>query len=876
MLSKKFLLKQFTQRLTTSFSLAPKRSLPNYLRSANFTSTTESENETKPKESLFEEPRWMRFFKGMEPNPIDLERAVKNDNVDLLNNYVKMNYIGFDFAQLVTVMGSLSKIMTTSTRLFTEIKARIALDKYEANKKVMMQFLTGAKDFIVEDEMMRKFTILELEKVFDQCTHKEQSEIILFMFEIDFIKTERVIQYLSKFEELVEEGKIEDYINNLTPEELLVQVKVFDALNKNIAPQSFNKLVNRQILDFLANKVISAVSFIDPSLGTMPKFVLEFSLPSSVPSFFTNEQAIKLKAQFVNTLTIRHDTEDLLGSSGYIRMERVAYKLFQKNFTAADRYLVENPLNLLIYYIKNRMRNGDKFDPLLVNNLPKFGLVDLSILDTYLENLRNIVKNHSRKIRIERPSLNYIMARWKILTDLNFDEAFKSVDSSEKQDIIYVKAEFTKIFERALSDLNSNDELDKLLRILVKQPENPDGRNGFGMEDLEMDKDDPDSLFNALKEELGEIVQEVGEQSLFEGQPDDSKTRDVNKYQTMLEKIPDLVKEYNQKLKENKYFNLNYFDKALKQKDIDSINDYLMIVDVIPTLFLFEANTDGLLFETKRFFARKEQETIFEILMNYPNFLENLILIDLLAKDFATKIGEKNGGVFPDNLRVRIYQEKRKIDDLYQTYNGQLSELFKKIDSKLKPKMENTNEVNLYPEYYNDSVFIKNYKLNLHLNRNSEKYQKEIDFLKIQENEIAFKFSNKRNVSEVFGSSEENLYVRFLNSQPLKRMLNNSYLKKIVSRVLTKMEIPYVKDHCDFPFVADFLLFPKEDRKIIIQVTDPDKLLLGVENVRTIDTRKDDFGFSKHGYTIINFRPQDFDIEEEAMIEKIKSAINNA
>jgi len=56
-------------------------------------------------------------------------------------------------------------------------------------------------------------------------------------------------------------------------------------------------------------------------------------------------------------------------------------------------------------------------------------------------------------------------------------------------------------------------------------------------------------------------------------------------------------------------------------------------------------------------------------------------------------------------------------------------------------------------------------------------------------------------------------------------------------------------------------------------VIDPEKQLLGVDNVRTINAKMDEFGFSRHGYTIINFRAQDYDLDEEAMMEKIRAAI---
>lgn len=43
-----------------------------------------SEEEVKPK--------WMKFFSGYEPIKIDLDRSLKCENIDVIQNHIKQNY----------------------------------------------------------------------------------------------------------------------------------------------------------------------------------------------------------------------------------------------------------------------------------------------------------------------------------------------------------------------------------------------------------------------------------------------------------------------------------------------------------------------------------------------------------------------------------------------------------------------------------------------------------------------------------------------------------------------------------------------------------------------------------------------------------------
>lgn len=249
MLAKRSLIRACIQKVFTPSLL--QHSISSYPIRRNFCKA-ESESMVQDKS---DDPKWMRFFRGIEPNPIDLERAVKNDNVELLNNYVKMNYLGFNFTQLSVVLGSLNKSYPISIRVFNEAKMRVLADKYESNKKVIFKLFSGGKDHLLKDEMMKRFILTEIDKYFDQYNHIEQAEIVHFMFEVSQIKTERLLQYLSFYKEILEEGKTDEYFKGLSMQKLLVELNVFQAFYEHLTPESFNKLIDKRLLDSLTNRV---------------------------------------------------------------------------------------------------------------------------------------------------------------------------------------------------------------------------------------------------------------------------------------------------------------------------------------------------------------------------------------------------------------------------------------------------------------------------------------------------------------------------------------------------------------------------------------------------------------------------------------------
>lgn len=218
------------------------------------------------------------------------------------------------------------------------------------------------------------------------------------------------------------------------------------------------------------------------------------------------------------------------------------------------------------------------------------------------------------------------------------------------------------------------------------------------------------------------------------------------------------------------------------------------------------------------FFSRKENEIIFDHFSNFPGFLDSLILLELLFKDHSEKMGDGQESCLPDSLRIKVHQQKRRMDNFYAHYNGKPVKMLSDIEGKLSERVKTTNELNLRSLAEAENILGRSTTLKIPINHNKQKHQQEIAMLRMKEDELKYKISNFVDISKIYGRSEESFYIRCINSQIFSRIVNESHLKGIIARLLTKMDLTYQQDYCDFPFVADFLITSKEHGKVVIQV----------------------------------------------------------
>ena len=140
--------------------------------------------------------------------------------------------------------------------------------------------------------------------------------------------------------------------------------------------------------------------------------------------------------------------------------------------------------------------------------LTKFNIFEINYIKEYLEVVKNIFKNYSKKTKFDNQNLQFILNKWKGLSDLNFDEAFASFDSSDKSGIKFIKFDFMKMFEKELNDANNNGlvkEINQLITLYKTQVKSE--VKGIEEEDLDdnntnTEKKIPDDQVDSLERTL--------------------------------------------------------------------------------------------------------------------------------------------------------------------------------------------------------------------------------------------------------------------------------------------------------------------------------------------------------------------------------------
>ena len=204
------------------------------------------------------EPKWMRFFSVSEMIKVDIERAMKSENIDLLNNYVKNNYMTFEYEQLVTVFEKLS-IASSAPRLLQEIKLRILANKHKENPKIIFMLFRSLRSLKeMEDRFNKTYILVGLSKYFKDYSHSHQAEILNFMIDDNSTKLELLEIFLQFYENKFQ--NFEDIVNfyeSFEDPTFIEYMNLYRKLDCIMKPEAFNKIFSRELLDFLFIKVHS-------------------------------------------------------------------------------------------------------------------------------------------------------------------------------------------------------------------------------------------------------------------------------------------------------------------------------------------------------------------------------------------------------------------------------------------------------------------------------------------------------------------------------------------------------------------------------------------------------------------------------------------
>lgn len=157
---------------------------------------TSSSSDKEPGQNV--KPKWMKFFEGQEPMKIDLERSIKSENTELLQNYIKSNYISFENGQLVEIIPKVAR-SPVFEKIKAEIRLRIIGSNFKLTPSELFDLLLGIEETYLADKLIVLFTLSEISEHFNSFSHCQQAKIISLSLKLNRISAPLALQFLDYF-----------------------------------------------------------------------------------------------------------------------------------------------------------------------------------------------------------------------------------------------------------------------------------------------------------------------------------------------------------------------------------------------------------------------------------------------------------------------------------------------------------------------------------------------------------------------------------------------------------------------------------------------------------------------------------------------------
>lgn len=231
----------------------------------------------------------MKFFKSQSPTGIDLLRSLKSDNVDLLQNYIKSNYMQFDFNELVLALPKIQKTNFYSI-LTEEIKLRIVVGDFMSDYKIDYQLLRNITDFQQVDQLIKLYLANNLANHFTLYNKLEQTYVIHFYFQINQMNPKILDQYLSIFENHHQnpqnEKAFKQFLNELDIETFPVFIDVVNLIKQYMEASTFGQIFTPQIVSHIFSQFMLNLSDEEQLLEQLHINDISHIVPASFSKFF--------------------------------------------------------------------------------------------------------------------------------------------------------------------------------------------------------------------------------------------------------------------------------------------------------------------------------------------------------------------------------------------------------------------------------------------------------------------------------------------------------------------------------------------------------------------------------------------------------------
>lgn len=128
----------------------------------------------------------MKFFGGQEPMKIDLDRSMKSENMDLIHNYIKLNYTKFDDEQLVAVMPKVSRSPLID-KIKAEMRQRILSDSFTLTAEQGSSLIECLEDINYNDRVIVLYALTTVSEFMPDLTHIQLFRLIMLAVKINKI-----------------------------------------------------------------------------------------------------------------------------------------------------------------------------------------------------------------------------------------------------------------------------------------------------------------------------------------------------------------------------------------------------------------------------------------------------------------------------------------------------------------------------------------------------------------------------------------------------------------------------------------------------------------------------------------------------------------
>ncbi|KAL4472010.1 hypothetical protein ABPG72_018512 [Tetrahymena utriculariae] len=854
-----------------------------------FCTSAAADAASKVASSQYIKPKWMKFFEGQEPIKIDLERSMKSDNIDLIQNYIKNNYLQFEDNQLVQVIPKVSRSAIID-RIKNEIRVRIIQNNFNLDVSQNFSLLEFMEEISQADRLLVLYTLTKCSESFKEYNHFQHYKIIQLAIKFNRLSIPLTLQFLDYFNENRELFAQPDQVKSLYLEKLdFVQftqyILVLSNLKRLLVPEEFNSRITDETIRIISEIYIEKLSTFENNCENYYFIHLDKIFNPDVLKILPQDLKISYKKALVRILELKFDTETQLGKFSYFKNDRGSHQqkalaILRSIVQTNERELVGKILILIGNQIMSREISDFKFDFRLFSYMTKYQYAYKYYIDESFISMKSLLRSlifNTKKFNEESEINAYhiLLQKYKSYNELNYPSIIKQSEDfySRKVDfsdtMVNQWNQLQKDIQQCLRDyINQQIASGFFTKLLYKIPSPIDKEEDeiIAQEDSEMDLlaiEEANEVITDAKED-DEELKKNGENI------DESVSQEKLKDEDFKKQLGYKIIEFQSNLQQLKYVKTITYNSRIQFNQTVLLRNFINTIEcVAQNLYLSEPDEEYI-HSIKLLVKQDKLIEVFDHFCMIPSFLESLIMIEAYGK-----IKKGQSWLSPE-LSNKVLKIKYFIEDFFNKDQNYKDKTPAKYIKQIEQEINNLPTQSLpFDNAYDQHNFIYEIISNTFQVSNTlfeiEKQKTSV----IAENKIVMQ--RKRDfLTEQFVYNKDNLLRKIVHSQIQSYFINESHLKKYTGEILFTISNQVQKNVVFYPFFADYVL---PQKKIVIQILEKNRMIDGVENTISGFNQLNELYLKQIGYSVIYIDYNDFEIDfrsfQTNILKKLSKLINN-